>query len=65
MPLAVGVKYHGSNALALRLEVADNMAFGAHGIDTLHQLSVVGGVELRFGGSRKAYWPWNPARNYW
>jgi len=65
MPLAVGLKYHCHNAVALRVECADNVALGAHGINTLHQLSLVGGLELRFGGSRKAYWPWNPGRNYW
>jgi hypothetical protein len=65
MPLAVGLKYHGTNALALRLECADNIALGAHGINTLHQFSIIGGLEFRLGGSHKAYWPWNPGRNYW
>ena len=25
---------------------------------------VTGGIEVRFGGPRKAYWPWNPGRHY-
>ena len=65
LPLAMGVKYRCNDWLALRFEVADNIAFGASGIDTVHNVLVTGGVELRFGGSRTAYWPWNPSRHYW
>ena len=28
-------------------------------------LSLTVGVEYRFGGTRKAYWPWNPGKSYW
>jgi hypothetical protein len=65
MPLGVGLKYHVSNALALRIECTDNIALGAHGVNTLNQVSLVGGLEVRLGGSHKGYWPWNPARSYW
>lgn len=66
VPLAVGLKYRCSDWLALRFECADNIAFaGGSGLSTLHNLSVTGGVEVRFGGSRRAYWPWNPGRYYW
>ena len=64
MPVGAGIKYHCSDALALRFDVTDNVAFGGSGINTLHQLSITGGLEYRFGGSRKSYWPWNPARSY-
>lgn len=66
LPLALGLKYRCSDWLALRLELADNMAFGSgSGLNTLHNLSLTAGVEIRFGGTRKAYWPWNPGRHYW
>ncbi|MBN2474393.1 MAG: hypothetical protein JXB62_07280 [Pirellulales bacterium] len=66
MPLAMGVKYRCNDWLALRFELTDNMAFsGGGGFNTLHSLSLTGGVEVRFGGARKAYWPWNPGRHYW
>ncbi len=66
MPLAMGFKYRYSERLALRFELADNMSFaGGGGFNTLHNFSVTGGFEVRFGGARKAYWPWNPSRHYW
>jgi len=66
VPLAVGLKYRCNDWLALRFELADNIAFsGGSGFNTLQNLSLTGGVEIRFGGSRKAYWPWNPGRYYW
>ncbi len=65
MPLAVGVKYRCNDSLALRLELADNIAFAGGGIETTHNLLLTGGIEVRFGGSRTAYWPWNPGRHYW
>jgi opacity protein-like surface antigen len=66
MPLALGLKYRYSDRLALRFECADNIAFGGgSGFNTLHNVSLTAGLEVRFGGSRKAYWPWNPGRHYW
>ena len=68
---AVGLKVRCTDWLALRLECSDNIAFGevAFGdpaeFGTLHSISVTAGVEIRFGGSRKAYWPWNPSKHYW
>jgi hypothetical protein len=64
MPVGMGIKYHCSDALALRFDIADNVAFGGSGVNTLHQVSITGGIEYRFGGARKSYWPWNPARSY-
>jgi len=65
MPLALGLKYRCTDWLALRFECADNIAFGRSSFNTLHNLSVTGAVELRFGGARTAYWPWKPGRHYW
>jgi hypothetical protein len=64
MPLAVGAKYRCNERLALRLELADNIGFGDR-LNTVHHVSLTGGVELRFGGTRVAYWPWAPGRHYW
>lgn len=63
MPLAIGLKRRVTECTAWRLEVADNLAFGNR-VKTLHNISVTVGFEFRFGGSRTAYWPWNPGRHY-
>ncbi len=66
LPLALGVKYRCNDWLALRFELTDNILFAASsGVSTVHELAITGGVEVRFGGSRRAYWPWNPGRHYW
>jgi hypothetical protein len=64
IPLALGCKYRHSDRIALRVELADNLAFPS-GMNVVHHLTLSGGLELRFGGSRVAYWPWNPGRHYW
>ncbi len=64
LPLALGVKYRYNDWIALRLELADNIAFG-QSFNTVHHLSLTGGMDVRFGGRRVAYWPWNPGRHYW
>jgi len=65
MPFGIGLKYHWTDWLALRFEVCDNVSFGAAGLSTMHNVSVVGAVELRLGGSRRSYWPWTPGRASW
>jgi hypothetical protein len=65
LPVAAGVKYQLTDRLVFRTEVADNILFGSGEFDTLHDVSVTTGLELRFGGPRRAYWPWNPGRHYW
>jgi len=64
VPLGAGVKYRCCDWLAFRVDVTDNIAFGKE-FNTVHDLAFTGGVEIRFGGTRKAYWPWNPGRHYW
>jgi hypothetical protein len=64
MPLALGLKYRLSRCTAVRLELADNIVFGNR-LNTVSYLSLTAGMEIRFGGSRVAYWPWNPGRHYW
>jgi len=66
LPVAVGLKWRCNERLALRIEVADLMSFPSGSeLRTLHNLTYTAGVEVRFGGTRRAYWPWNPGRHYW
>jgi hypothetical protein len=63
VPLSAGLKYRQSDWITLRFDVADNIAFGGRaGFETMNNLSLSGGLEFRFGGTRKSYFPWNPSR---
>ena len=65
-PLAFGVKYHWNDWLALRVECSDSFSVPGGGrLLAVHNLSINGALEIRFGGTRTAYWPWNPSRSYW
>lgn len=65
IPMGVGLKYRYSRRIVFRIEMMDNFLFGERGINPQHNLSLTSGVEIRFGGARKAYWPYNPGRHYW
>jgi hypothetical protein len=66
VPLGIGLKYLCSDATALRFEVNDTIIFGGQmGFNNVHDLSLTGGVEFRFGGRRRSYWPWIPAQSGW
>lgn len=65
LPLSLGIKYRCTDCVALRLEATETFVFGSRPIGFFEDLSVTGGVEWRFGGARRAYWPWNPGRHYW
>lgn len=66
MPLAAGLKYHCTERLALRLELCDDIIFsGVDGINTVHDFSITGSMELHFGGARRMYWPWEPSGRVW
>ncbi len=65
LPLAIGLKWRSCEALAWRIELSDNMGIGfGNGPDLLHEMGLTAGLEVRFGGTRTAYWPWNPGRYY-
>jgi hypothetical protein len=64
-PLGGGLKYLYRKWLAVRVSVMDNVAIGAYDLSTQHNLSITGGVEVRFGGSRRSYFPYNPSRHLW
>lgn len=66
LPFGLGIKYRMNDFLAARIEAADFMGFGGgQTLELIHNVNVIGGLEVRFGGSRRAYWPWNPGRHYW
>jgi len=64
MPLAVGIKYLCSDQFALRFEVNDTILVGNSDLETIHDFNITLGLEARFGGSRRSYWPWNPGDQY-
>ncbi len=66
VPIALGFKYRIREWVALRVEAADNFIAGAgSGFQNLHNFSLTAGLEVRFGGTRTAYWPYYPGRHYW
>jgi hypothetical protein len=65
LPVGMGVKYLCTERLAVRVDFLDDIAFTTDHLLTQQNLSVTAGVELRFGGSRKVYWPWDPGRSFW
>jgi hypothetical protein len=64
-PFGVGMKYSLRRWLAARVEFTDQFSWGNHGVATQHNLTLNFGLEFRFGGKRKAYWPWNPNSHIW
>ena len=65
LPLGLGVKYLCSEDLAVRFDFLDDVALSSNHLQTQQNLSLTAGVELRFGGSRKVYWPFDPSRSFW
>ena len=64
-PFGIGIKYPFRRWLAGRIEFTDQFSWGGHGVATQHNLVLQFGLEVRFGGNRKAYWPWNPDNHIW
>lgn len=66
MPFGVGVQFRQWNSLLWRLELLDNLSYGADGVDTMHNISLTAGMEFRFGSRpRSSYWPWRASRSIW
>ena len=66
LPVGIGFKHRFTSRLALRFELADNIFVGgASGFSTVHNVSLTGGIELRFGAPQKSYWPYNPGHGWW
>ena len=65
VPIGFGLKYYHKKWLALRVDALDNIAIGTGGRNNMHNVSLTGGIEVHFGGWRRAYYPWNPSIHYW
>ena len=65
MPFGGGVQFRQFSWLLWRLEVLDNLSFGADGVDTMHNVSLTAGMEFRFGSRPQSYWPWRSSRKIW
>ena len=65
VPFGAGVKYQARKWMAWRVEVTDNLAIAAAGLDTMHNISITMGVEAHFGGRRFSFFPWSPGAELW
>jgi hypothetical protein len=58
-PLGAGFQYRYDDFLVLRVDLRDNLTLGKQsGLETMHNLTLSGGLELRFGISPNVYYPW-------
>jgi hypothetical protein len=64
-PVGLGVKYLYRPWMALRFTALDNIAVGNNGLSTMHNVSLTGGVEVRFGGPRISYYPYHGDVHLW
>jgi hypothetical protein len=58
VPVTIGVKYRFKNWLAVRFDLADNIAIGGARIEKMHNFSFTAGVEIHLGNRRRGYYPW-------
>ena len=66
VPWGIGFRHRWTPKWSCRLELLDNVAFGGSElIETMHNVTLSGGIEYRFGGSHRTYWPWDPGREHW
>ncbi len=64
VPLGFGLKYFYGPWFTLRFDVTDNLNLGNSRISGMHNLSLMTGAELRFGGRRPSYFPWHNNTSY-
>lgn len=65
MPFGTGVQFHQQPWLVWRLELLNNLAFGADQISTMNNVSFSIGMEWRLGAQPASYWPWRTSRKIW
>jgi hypothetical protein len=65
LPWGIGIKYRVHEYLVARFELIDNWAIGSGRLSAMQNVSYTCGVEIRFGGVRRHYWPWDPGRHLW
>lgn len=59
IPFGLGVKWPVKRWLAARLELLDNLAIADSGTKVQNNLTLVVGIEYRWGAKPDSYWPWN------
>lgn len=65
VPLSIGLKYYHSPWVTMRLDACDNIALGDGQLSGMGNISLMAGVEVRFGGRRTSYFPWHANTSYW
>lgn len=65
IPFGLGLKYRWDQRLVLRGELLDSFLFDGSLTDSTHNFTLTMGLEWRFGGSHRNYWPYQPSRNVW
>ncbi len=58
LPIALGVKYPLKDWFVVRGEVADYLTLPGEGLPSMDNLSIGGGVEIRFGDLREHFFGW-------
>lgn len=59
MPVGLGIKFRRLTDPIFRLEFTDNIVFPSR-FNVTHHLALTAGLEFRWGGPRRRYWPWTP-----
>jgi len=62
IPIGAGLKYFWYPWLALRFDIYNNLTIPGHSIDTVNHGAFTIGIEWRFGGRRKSYYPHHPGK---
>ena len=65
MPYGAGIEFPQWPWLLWRLEVLNNVSFGADNISTMSNVSFTIGMEWRIGARPPSYWPWRSSRSIW
>ncbi len=65
IPLGFGLKRYYSPWFTLRFDAVDNWSLSGGHLDSMHNFSLMAGVEFRFGGRRPSYFPWHGNTSYW
>ncbi len=58
VPFGFGLKYPLRDWLVARADLVDNLTIGGGGLPTTNNVTLMGGIEFRFGGIRKHFFPW-------
>jgi len=64
-PIGAGFKYYSDNWLVWRASVTDQWSLGGQGVNSMHNIALTAGVEIRFGGSRVGYFPYRSGLHLW